>query len=243
MSVQEAKKTQTPAEIIKVYTDAAGECPVVRGQTIPSGSEETIQILQRALSFTRADGNWRLTAPLSSTLGLIYFDRANRYDARERTSEAVSFLRNVNNTEQLARTLGNLSTITYYAGEADAALEAAREAAKLAGEAGLTLLQGFLLCNVGAILSYRGEYRAGSETFEQAHQIFMREEDDLGMAWWQSNKAREQDRDQGKCAEAIEQIKAALPILRDKTAPKAVIENLLALPHTYLSLLDIPHTH
>ncbi|HLY24981.1 MAG TPA: hypothetical protein VKQ72_01500 [Aggregatilineales bacterium] len=241
MSVEQAKKTQTPAEIIKVYTDAAGECPVIVGQPIPAGSDDAIQVLQRALTFARDDGNWLLAAQLSSTLGLIYFDRANLYDARERTSEAVSFLRHADNKEQLARTLGNLSTITYYAGESDTALEAAREAAKLAGEAGLTLLQGFLLCNVGAVLSYRGEYRAGSESFEQAHQIFMREEDDLGMAWWQSNKAREQDRDQGRCAEAIEQIKTALPTLREKTTPKVVIENLLALADSYLCVGDQIH--
>ncbi len=243
MSVDEAKKTQTPAEIIKVYTDVAGECPVIVGRPIPAGSEETIQVLQRALTFARDDGNWLLAAQLASTLGLIYFERANLYDARERTSEAVTFLRNANNKEQLARTLGDLSTITYYAGEADVALESAREAAKLAGEAGLTLLQGFLLCNVGAILSYRGDYRGGRETFEQAHQIFLREEDDLGMAWWQSNKAREQDRDQGRCAEAIEQLKQAIPVLKEKTTPRLVIENMLALADAYLCVGDLAHAN
>src|SRR5258708_26912496 len=164
-------------------------------------------------------------------LGLIAFNQGNLPEARQRLEEAISFLRTLDQKAGLAKTIGNLAIVSYYAGDAIRALEFAQEAIALAAAEGLgsRLLHGYLLCGMAAIQCYLGRYQAGAETFEQAYRIMAQEEDEVGIAWWQYMRAREEYRDKGQYALAITQAKEALPVLREKTPNRVVVETLLTL--------------
>src|SRR5260221_1132758 len=231
MASELTKRAQTLAEIIAAFTAKTVDCPVISSQPLPESNDDVVQTLQQALTAARDSRDWVAATPIAEMLGLIAFNQGNLSEARQRLEEAVSFLRTLDQKPALAKTLGNLAVVTYYAGDAARALESAQEATALAAEAGLgsRLLHGYLLCEMAAIQCYLGRYQAGAESFEQAYRIMAQEEDEVGIAWWQYMRAREEYRDKGQYALAITQVKEALPVLREKTVSRVVVENLLIL--------------
>src|SRR5258706_7661342 len=115
----------------------------------------------------------------------------NLHDARLNTLESVSILRTMDDKQKLSLALGNLATIEYWQGNVEDALVYARESVEFATELSLLTLKGYLLCTVGSILAYSGQYAHAQEAFNDAQQALARTEDDLCIAWWQFSYARE----------------------------------------------------
>src|SRR5258706_11757708 len=106
-------------------------------QRIPPANEDTIQALRQALALARDSRDWHNTSRLAVTLGMIYFERLNLYDARLNMQEAVTMLRFLNDTQKLAEALGYLATVEYYLGNGEEALAFGQEAMQLASASNL----------------------------------------------------------------------------------------------------------
>src|SRR5450755_4270714 len=115
MASEVTKNAQTLAEIIAAFTPPGGNCPVISSQVLPPSNDETVQTLQTALTAARDNRDWNAAAPLAEMLGLLAFNNGNLFEARQRLEEAVSFRRTVENKEALAKAIGNLAIVSYYA--------------------------------------------------------------------------------------------------------------------------------
>jgi len=224
-------------EILTSFTQ--GECPNIAAQPVPRRTEDNVEILQDALTTARAHQNWAEAVRINKVLMLLRFNAFDMFAARREAEEAISLLNASGNvSENRACVLDDLATINLYAGEATPALAYSNEAIQLAMNEKLPLMQGYFLCTVGAIQCYAGQYPSASQSFAQARQLFLKEENGLGIAWWQYLQACEQDRDQGNYGQMAEHLHAALPVLREKTTPKIVIETLFGLADAYLHQPD-----
>jgi ATP/maltotriose-dependent transcriptional regulator MalT len=238
--VNGSTNTLIPAHILERYARLSDICPILIGQPIPPSTDAMIEVLQKEVAFARDRRNWVDAAQIALVLGLVYFEKNNLHDARQYTFEALTILRDTDDKIKLARALSQIASIEYYSGNPEEAIVFAREAAEVVSELSQPLLHGFYLCTVGSILCYMGQYKQGEEALQQAQALFAREEDDLGMAWWQYTQARELMRDRSECAEAAKMLEQALPTLRDKVAPSAAIEAMLALADNYICMGDLP---
>ncbi|MEP7288923.1 MAG: hypothetical protein ABI947_24485 [Chloroflexota bacterium] len=230
---------QTIVQILADYANAVEICPVITGQMFSTHIDDTLDMLQQALVPGQGSQEPLQAAQIRALLGRLHFEQANLYDARLQTEAAVLFMRRLNNEQQLAQWLGNLATIEFYDGNPDTALIYVFEAALIAEALGLSRLHGYLLCTLGAILCYLGQYEKAEANFAQAQQIFIQQEDELGIAWQQFTRAREYARDLGTHAQVIQQLELALPILREKSAHPVIIEGWLALADSYIGMRNM----
>src|SRR5438445_11034271 len=120
--------SQTPAQILAMYVQPAGSCPLLTGWVIPVATDDAILTLRRALDEARLARNMSQAGQIANTLCLIYFERANYFEARQSTEESITLQReldgNASNADrsQLATAIGNLAVIDYLLGNATDAL-------------------------------------------------------------------------------------------------------------------------
>jgi len=227
------------SQILAAYIQVVGECPIIAALPIPPTSQETVDSLQSALTNARNERNWPEAAQIANALTMIYFDRFDLFMARQQAAESLELQRVAGSTPiHIARAFGNLATIHHYMGDTPIAVNFTNEAIQVAIGAGLTLWQGYFWCSMGSVLCYTGKYSAASDCFDQARQIFIQEESELGVAWMHYRQACEQDRDQGDNQRMVKRLQGVLAFLREKTSPKIVIEILLALGEGSLLLGD-----
>lgn len=231
--------TLIPTDIVGDYERSIASCPALMAQRIPAASDDTIQALRQALALARDSREWQIVARYSAVLGLIYFERLNLHDARLNMQESVTMLRLLDDKQKVAQMLGNLAVVEYYLGNSDNALVSARESAQLASELNEHTFKGYFVTTVAAILAYQGLYADADAAFNEAQAAFAHTEDDLAIAWWQFTHSRELARDRSECSAAIQELEAALPVLREHTAPQIVIESLLTLADCYLSTKNL----
>src|SRR5262249_43281675 len=98
----------------------------------------------------------------------------------------------------------------------------------------------YLLCSLGQILCYVGNYHAANGAFGDARLIFTQADDAPGKAWWNYAYGREYGRAMGQFDITIEQLEAALPVLRGGVTGHIVIEALLALADCYVHHGNLP---
>src|SRR5258708_21493939 len=176
--------SQTLAQILAMYVQPAGSCPLLTGWVLPAASDEASRTLCQSLEEARLARNLSQAGQIANTLCLIYFERANYFEARQSIEESITLQRELDGSvsngdkSQLATAIGNLAVIDYLVGNASDALVQAREADELAGNDPLTL-RGSLLCAVGSILSYMGKYADASHAFARSDQAFARAGDEL----------------------------------------------------------------
>jgi tetratricopeptide (TPR) repeat protein len=229
-----------PEALLAAYTPASGRLQGINGQFIPVIGDQDIQALQAALASARKDHSTAGIGRIAVSLGLVHFERMDLLNSRQRMEEACAIFRMVGDQRQLAATLGHLAVVDFYLGDGDNALHEAREAVQIACDTQIMPLSAYLLCTLGEILCYVGKYRAASEAFGDAWMIFTQADDALGMAWWKYAYGREYARAMGCFDMTIEQLEAALPILRGRVSPQAVIETLLTLADCYVHYGNLP---
>jgi len=122
---------------------------------------------------------------------------------------------------------GNLAGISLMLGDGPQALEYVAKALNAATAIQDQDGRGHLLNTRAAIECHMGLYVEARASFGEAEALFTRAGDALGMAWTQHLEAREYARDQNDYARALQLLNGAMPVLRARSTPDAVIQTLL----------------
>ncbi len=171
---------QASESVLAADTPPSGRLQGINGQPLPPAGDKAIEALQRALTSARENHQSAVTARMAALLGLAYFEQFNLFEARQRSEEVYGIFRALGNVEQQTILLGNLALVDFYLGDGTRALVEARQAVEIARNSDLLPLAGYLLCGLGAIECYAGQYGDASETLDEARLIFVRADDSLG---------------------------------------------------------------
>src|SRR5258708_20169005 len=110
---------QTLAEILGMYVQPAGSCPLLTGWVLPAASDEAITTLRQSLDEARLARNLSQAGQIANTLCLIYFERANYFEARQSIEESITLQRELDGSvsngdkSQLPPAIGNLPVFHY----------------------------------------------------------------------------------------------------------------------------------
>jgi tetratricopeptide (TPR) repeat protein len=166
----------------------------------------------------------------------LFFDAAEFESARMYAEQLLRVVRELNNGNQIARTLAHLATIEFQNGNAEVAYTNLMQALDVLQNVEQRTLYGYLAISAASVMCYSGGYQQASTQFDEAAEIFNRSTNELGQAWWRHVYARDFLRDGGDYDQAIRLLTGAVDSLHQRASPQAVIENLLATADCWLQL-------